>query len=446
MSLKVHQLNGDTTFLLTFSPPFAPEKLSKRFPGDYTILIDPWLRGYSSILHPTFQISRHTSTPAVDSIRDIPRDPDLIIISQDKPDHCHRATLCSLARDTAIKILATPSAARKIRSWKHFDASQIHVLKSYSAANSESVVRIPLPAYSSSSAAGEITIVNVPTKRDMTGLHNAIGITYQPPSTLFTLHAQSTRYPIGAKAVLSQSGISVVRSFPERPRTQAESTTPTKSNFLQPMKRAMSNPNLRRSFSNSSRPRSRADSAVARTQSPDINSERILSILYTPHGVSTRTLEPYIKSHLEPRNALPLSALFHSINTEENPWFMGGRVAAGACGGMQIIKSWGAKYWIGAHDEVKDNRGVATKWIKSRLYEVDEVEAMLEEVGVMDTTVTRLEVGETVNIAGPTDEHNAGLWTRQSMSDRPPVLDIPEPVPPLPQRYARELYATKTSG
>src|ERR1700760_2952743 len=133
MALRIQQLNADTTFLLTFSPTFAPDsstirKKSKRFPGEYTILVDPWLSGHSSILHPAFQISHHTTPPMIASLAQLKQEVDLIIISQDKPDHCHKETLCSWPTKKKVEILATPAAAKKIRSWRHFDPLHVHSL------------------------------------------------------------------------------------------------------------------------------------------------------------------------------------------------------------------------------------------------------------------------------------------------------------------------------
>ena len=375
MALQIQQLNADTTFLLTFAPPFAPDKCGKRFPGDFTILIDPWLSGHSSILHPTFQISHHTSEPVISTLRDIQKKVDLIIISQDKSDHCHKATLCSLFKNERINILATPAAAKKIRSWKHFDARQVHVMKAYNPNNAETVIRIPLQAYSSASAAGEITIANIPSKFDMTGLHNAVGITYQPPSSIFTLNTQFDRYEKGTTVKLSQNGISRPSTAPQRPRTASSSGKPAN---LDQMTAAASNPHL--------------------PQATSYNPKYALSIIYTPHGVPTRTLQPYVQSHLRALNAIPVTALFHSLNIEANPWFMGGQIAAGAPGGVELLKAMEARYWISAHDEVKDNKGVATTWIKSRQYNVGEAEDLLRQQDAGRTRVLKLGNGEVVRL------------------------------------------------
>ena len=399
MALTIKQLNGDTTFLITCSPPFAPDHPARRkkFPGDYTILLDPWLKGHSSIGHPSFQISHHTIEPEITSLKEIREHIDLIIISQDKPDHCHKETLCSLPKERKIDILATPAAAKKIRSWKYFDDRRVHTIKPYNSTDRDTLVRLPLPAYSSGSAAGEITIANIATKLDVTGLHNAIGITYQPPSTLFTLNTQWERYGPGATVQLSSDGITRPATPARRPRTGSGS--PPHPDNKKTLRKSVSYPYLPKAKDEASTPtaRSRADSGIA--QAP-VNHEQVLSVIYTPHGVSPSTISRYLLAHLIPLQALPLTALFHSMNVEQNPWFMGGKVAAGVPGGVELAKLTTARNWVGAHDEVKLNKGAATVFIKSRQYDIEEVKTVLVEAGVSGTRALRLGVGETVRVTG----------------------------------------------
>ncbi|KAK5126337.1 hypothetical protein LTR85_010573 [Meristemomyces frigidus] len=412
MALTVEKLNDDTTFLLAFAPPFTPRKAGRKFPGAFTILIDPWLAGRSSILHPAFQVSHHTSDCVLKSLADLQEQPDLVIISQDKPDHCHKETLCTLPSDTSTRILATPAAAKKIWSWKHFDSSIVHVMKPYNAQKPETVIKISVPAYTSSSSKGQITIANVPTRRDMTGLHNAIGITYRPPGSMLTafegelikltdMMNPSSTSPMLHKACsaikLTEPASSPPPALPNRPRT----TSSPRPVFLDPLGRAQrlpEHPALR-----TTNGRDRADSKLDRPETR-AHKEKTLSVLYTPHGVSYTTLSSYIDRHLRPTAAgAPLTALFHSINTEENPWFMGGIVANGAPGGTVIARQLRAKHWISAHDELKDNRGMATTWIKSKQYTVGEVEQMLKEGQIWkdaDTQVHALGVGESMRIDG----------------------------------------------
>jgi hypothetical protein len=390
MALRVQHLNADTTFLLTFSPPFAPDKTATRFPGDFTILIDPWLNGPSSVFHPSFQVSHHVVEPAIASLKDIQRNVDMIVVSQDKPDHCHKETLCSLPRNSKISILATPAAAKKIKSWRHFDAGRIHVLKPYNASVADSVVNIPLPGYGSvSSRPGRVTIANIPTKRDMAGLHNAIGITYQPPSSVFTLNTQHGRYESGSTVQLSANGVS-------RPSTAPRTRTSSDPPPFTPLDWTSTSYRDKRPGKVPESDHSRVDSGIV---SSATNNEKTLSVIYTPHGLAPHLLKSYLTNHLSTLGALPVLALFHSMTAESNPWFMGGKVALGAPGGVQLAKAvGGVRYWISAHDEEKQNLGLATKWCKSRAYGLEEVSGMLAEAAMGETVVMRLGVGEKAKL------------------------------------------------
>lgn len=399
MALTVTKLNADTTFLLTFTPSIAPSHPSKpiNFPGAFTILLDPWLAGHSSILHPTFQISHHTVEPALTSLADVKQPIDLIVISQDKPDHCHRETLCSLSKDQEVNILATPSAAKKIRSWKYFDERKVHVLQPFRAGDEGTAVRIGIPAYSAGKAGGEVTIANITQKWDLTGLHNAIGITYQPPDTVFTLHEQWGRYDRGTTVRLSAKGFTAPPSLARRPRTSSGDLSPTDE--TKPLRKSLSYPYLPTSSPTSAPaprplPAPRADSAVV---TPPPNPSPTLSVLYTPHGIPASTLTPYIESHLSPLHALPLLLLLHSTTLEQNPWFLGGTVANGAPGGVEIARVTAARNWISAHDEVKDNRGLATVMLRTRRFDGAEMGRVVEGSG---TRVVEVRVGEGVWLEG----------------------------------------------
>ena len=195
MSLTIQHLNTDCTFLLAFSPAYTTEEHPHRFPGAFTVLIDPWLSGGSSILHPSFQYTKHTDKPYITSLADLKQDIDLIVISQDKPDHCHRETLCSLPKHKHVNILATRAAAKKIKSWAFFAEDRIHIIPPYKPEVPDSLITIALPAYTSTSSPGELTIAHLPTKRDLTKVHDAIALTYRPPSTIFSAHSQPSHAP-----------------------------------------------------------------------------------------------------------------------------------------------------------------------------------------------------------------------------------------------------------
>ena len=328
MSLTIQHLNTDCTFLFAFSPAYnTAEEDPHRFPGAFTILIDPWLSGGSSILHPTFQYTKHTDKPHITSLADLKQPIDLIIISQDKPDHCHRETLCSLPKHKHVNILATRAAAKKIKSWSFFDEANIHIIPPYNPHDKDTLITIALPAYTSTGTAGELTIAHLPTKYDLTKVHDAIAITYRPPSTIFS------------------------PSAPAHPSTSPSAPT--------------------------------------------------LSLLYTPHGISPATLNPYVNSHILPHNALPLTALIHAFSHERNPSCLGGSVVRGAPGGLELLAELGGRVqtWISAHDAPLERRGWSVKWLKSRVLGAEEVQGWVKERG-WGTRCVELGSGEVLRLGG----------------------------------------------
>ncbi|KAI9666685.1 MAG: hypothetical protein M1821_004621 [Bathelium mastoideum] len=369
MSVSVKGLNADTSFLLTFSPPIAFPSSPGRFPGSFTILIDPWIRGSSQILSPKFNHSFHTVPPCITSLAQIPQ-PDVVLISQDKPDHCHEETLRTLSPRSDTIILGTVAAAKKIRSWKHFAPEAVDSLRAYNEKDESTVYRITIPPISPSGSPGVVTITLIPAKRDLTGLHNAIGITYRAPCSV--LSARTGSY-IDLPPTPPES--------PQRPQSaqSARPATPT-----------------------------RLVAASPRTlhPSPYNNREKTLSVLYSPHGVSYSLIKPYVCGHLLEEGALPLTCLFHAFNRLENPWYLGGVVAPGAPAGVELARNLYAKTWISAHDEDKENRGVATKKTKVRSYSVEEIEGLLYGDGTnsggkkakSSTKVVRLQAGDEIKI------------------------------------------------
>lgn len=363
MSLTVEQLNADSTFLMTFAPPFAPPAHKEKFPGTFTILVDPWLDGESIMFHPKFASTNHTVPSAIRSLADISSRIDLIVVSQALSDHCHKATLCSLPKDTNIKIVATPKAAAIIQSWKHFRNPIVHVMKPYSKDKEDTIFRVAIEPYSSSSALGEVTISNIARKRDISGVHNAVGITYCPPGTVMTAAngstvnlADMTMMSLSKKA----SKLSLVQNSTKQPSPLSNSSSPSDAKST-------------RTF-DQDRPSTSHANSDRRS-----NYEKVLSVLYTPHGTSLSSLEPYIEQHLTPLRALPFTALFHSMNTESNPWYMGGRICDGAPRAVGIAEAFGTKYWIGAHDEIKEASGYGTKLLQSRTCGMEEAKAMLSD-------------------------------------------------------------------
>lgn len=338
MSLAVKSLNGDTAFLLTFTPPSSPPVAALAspglFPGSFTILVDPWLTGPATILGSFFSISEQTNKPCISSLKELDQEPDLILISQDKPDHCHEETLRQLPRDCESTILAIPAAARKIRSWKHFREDLVHAIPKFDETNKQSFYRFVIPPMSPRGSCGEVTVTWIPAKRDMSSVHHAIGITYRPPCSL--LSATPARY----------------LDLPELP---------------------LSPPASPRSF------RTIASSPRTIVPAPYNDREKTLSVLYSPHGVPYEDVQSYASSHLVNEAALPLTALIHSFDRVENPWYLGGNISAGSPGGMHIARSLYAQTWISAHDADKNNRGLSVKQTRIGKFAADKIESMLCE-------------------------------------------------------------------
>lgn len=407
MSVTVKHLNGDTTFLLTFSPlekekrppsPPSPSPSWSCFPqssGTFSILVDPWLSGPSTMWHPKFLYSKHTVPSCIQNLCDIP-EPNVVLVSQEKPDHCHEATLRQLdPSSTLTTILAEPAAAKRIRAMKHFNPSRIHALPVYSDRRPESVIRFYIPPLTPGGTPGEATIAYISAKLDVAGLHNAIGITYRPPTAAYP----PAQY-FSPSTPLSPSGY--ISVFPHAHPHTLPLTPPDTPNFHEsmirpstsPIQRPRTSPNPRTSlFSNRtssasstplSTPRSTfpshtSTSSISSISSafPHVLSEKTLSIIYSPHGVSYPLLRSYASSHLVASAALPLTALLHSFDRVQNPWWLGGNINAGLPGGVEIAKNLMAKCWISAHDEDKENSGISVMKVATRKHTRSEVSEMV---------------------------------------------------------------------
>ncbi|KAH9880035.1 hypothetical protein J1614_002060 [Plenodomus biglobosus] len=354
MSLSVKSLNGDTSFLLVFTPPAAPLSSPGLFPGSFTILLDPWLVGPSIILNSVFSISQQKHQPCIPHLKDLPLEPDLVLISQHKPDHCHEETLRQLPPDCESTILAIPPAAKKIRSWKHFQPERVHALPKYVEGKGDSLYRIVLPPPTPRGTCGQVTVTWMPAKRDISGVHHAIGITYRPPCT-----------------VLSQLSPNHYLDLPMSPPSSPAS----------PMTITAASPRTI-------------------VPSPNNNREKTLSVIYSPHGVSYDIIKPYATSHLVSESALPLTALLHSFDCVENPWWLGGNISAGSPGGLEMAQNLYARAWISAHDSDKDNRGWAVRRTQIAKTAVDEIRTMLEH----GNTQSKLRNTDVVSL-GPGCEH-----------------------------------------
>ncbi|KAK7540583.1 uncharacterized protein J3D65DRAFT_549717 [Phyllosticta citribraziliensis] len=357
--LVVKALNGDASFLLVFAPSIAPDTPSvAQFPGAFTVLIDPWLTGPAKILTSAFSVSHHQAQPCVSSLADLP-EPDLVIVSQDKPDHCHKETLTQLPPDTQSLIVAAPAAAARIRKWKHFKPNVVQSLPLYSATDQSTILRIELPSFSPLGSPGQVTVSLISQKNDITGLHKAIGITYRAPTSVLTPNRHT------------------LINLPTRPSPSV------KTSSLQTHA---------------------GPGAGVPDASPTRDREPTLSVLYSPHGVPYAALEPFVTAQLVGHAALPLTLLLHGFDRVDNPWFLGGNISTGAeGGGADIARRLMARAWVAAHDGEKRNRGVSVSLLRTRRVGLDEVRRRLavNADGVVkraSTRILRLASGEELRV------------------------------------------------
>ncbi|KAI8624645.1 hypothetical protein F5Y19DRAFT_306481 [Xylariaceae sp. FL1651] len=389
MALTVKHLNSDASFLLSFEPVIPEPIADSVVPRPFTILLDPWLTGPSTIFHPKLSITTHKQPACMSSLIELLQPPDLVIISQHKSDHCNEATLRQLpASGTRTLIIAEPSSARVIKSWKYFDKDKIRTLERWEdprLTGKQSVVRVPVPSLHPGGREGEVTIAYIPQKRDLAGLHNAIGITYRPPPThdmvkqgpqvrFFT--PPSTPKSLVHKSIDAESKPSI--------------TTPTGDTFLLPPTPPISPISIRSVRSTSTliasptyslySPTLRPVTSCQQEQALPMNAyshSRPISLIFSPHGIPYSHLAPYATSHLVAEAALPLTALLHCMDSVNNPWWLGGNICAGVPYGAEIAAKLGARLWISAHDGDKDVRGLATGMLKTRRWKREEIEGAL---------------------------------------------------------------------
>ncbi|TVY35336.1 hypothetical protein LOCC1_G006798 [Lachnellula occidentalis] len=347
MSLTVKHLNADASFLLTFTPIPQDSPSPGQSSRPFTILLDPWISGPSTIYHSRFSNSTHKSPSCVTSLQELP-EPDVVAISQNKTDHCHRETLTQLpAHGGKTIILAEPAAAKMIRGWKYFDEEKVVTLPKWDDSRLRKppvVHRMPIQPLSPGGTMGEVTIAYLSQKADITGLHSAIGITYRAPTSSFD------------------------SSLPPTPPASPASST-------------LSTPAC----------------------------DRALSVIFSPHGCSYKTLSPYIALHLVAEAALPLTALLHCFDRIDNSWYLGGNVCTGFPGGLEIAQKSCAKAWISAHDGDKETTGLATTRIFVEKYDREKVESAISPISEKfpnkrtSTEVVVLKTGEEITLSHSMD-------------------------------------------
>lgn len=378
MSLHIKQLNADASFLLSFEPT-SDDSLPGQKLNPFTILTDPWIVGPSKFIHPILAVSTHRRPPCVSTLPE----PDVVVISQHKSDHCNEATLRQLPPTGRTLILAVPPAAKLIKSWGYFDEDKILTIPRWEETASpgkESIVRVPVPSTEPGGAPGEVTVAYIPQQRDVSGLHAAIGITYTPPRSS---QGVSPRFPVTPPATPDGERAARLDTRPAiTPDNQALHSAPP----TPPASPSQSTRSIRSTQTTSTPPRP----SPSRQNGP-------LSVIFSPHGIAYRDLAPYA-AHLARASALPLTALLHCLDAVSNPWWLGGNISAGAPAGREAAVELGARVWVGAHDGEKEVGGLMTRVLRVRRYKRGEVQRGLRASGggCSGTEVLVLGAGEEV--------------------------------------------------
>lgn len=437
--LSIKHLNTDASFLITFEPlgPTSPHPVRLEA-KPYHILLDPWIVGSSKIFHSKISLTKHKEPACVTSLRELP-EPDLVIISQSKSDHCNEATLKQIPPSSKTIILAEPAAARVIQGWKHFDRRKVWALKKWEEPQTRrggkgrhAVTRIQLPPSVPGGEPGEVTVAFIPQRRDLTGLHAAIGITFRsssrrgagkaaarmakscmlPPCVTIPISPPPTpkshrSYPnlpaVYASAAAAAAAANGAGRSPPPPcppsrlpnghdfatrspftaaaaaadDTGPRSPTPTirsvrSCSTLTPTNTISSTLSAAATLTNN---HPHHTNSILATVAPRPAADRTLSVLFSPHGIPfAGNLESYATTHLVAEAALPLTALLHCFDRVRNPWWLGGDVLLGAPAGRDIAVRLGARCWVSCHDGDKDVRGLATGWVRTWRWDRDTLE------------------------------------------------------------------------
>ncbi|KAJ6446094.1 beta-lactamase superfamily domain-containing protein [Purpureocillium lavendulum] len=372
MALTVKQLNGDASFLLHFEPIEGPSAGPWPAPEPFRILLDPCLED-SYDFNPKASFATHVQVASVSSLQQLPQ-PDLVIVTNARSEHCNETTLRQLAPSgTKTTILAEPAAAKVIRSWKYFDESTVKTLDRWETRTKDrdTVVRVPVPPQVCGGNEGEVTVSLIHQKRDLTGLHSAVAITYRPPPPHASIFRRQATTP-------PKSPTSSVSELPPQIPTPRLSLLQTPDSPVSAILGAFTPP--------ASPDFMKLRTVRSLASIPPQARNRAVSLIYSPYGTSYSCMEPYVTSHLLAEAALPLTAILHPFDTVPHPWGLSGNLGAGVTAGLETARSSGVRVWISARDG-KNVGGLAAKLMYRKKYPREEAEEVIRQaIGQSNST------------------------------------------------------------
>ncbi|KAF3219769.1 hypothetical protein TWF106_006923 [Orbilia oligospora] len=432
MPITLRHITADSTWLITLTSPHNPPSHAP-----FNILVDPWIVGPSEVWHPKFAQNHHTTPSSIQSLEELDPQPDILLISQTKSDHCNEATCRQLSKDGSLQVYTVPGADSIVKSWKHFNPENVHRLRPFTSRRSGRVSRIPIyknPVPSKPATGESITSTSSETDKDkkdkdedeysfetdpsiaaivelaflpalkpweIPSIHIGLGITYTPtqektlpPSPPLTPPSTNLLHPTvsAAHRVPSTITLSTVPSN--------LSTSPSnKSNPINTTTHLDSPNRFPKKPNSPSKPSSKKSINL---KQPGPKNSLTDSLLYTPHGVPPSALTQYLYSL-----PLPLTAFLHCFVKVDNPKWLGGTVSSGLPNALKILTEvkkiraeqarlveepispksncsteypLGVKYLVATHDEEVKLEGFCSHFVKKIKWDVKEVDDELKKV------------------------------------------------------------------
>ncbi|KAF2450662.1 hypothetical protein P171DRAFT_143891 [Karstenula rhodostoma CBS 690.94] len=131
----------------------------------------------------------------------------------------------------------------------------------------------------------------------------------------------------------------------------------------------------------SATPKSRASLSIyGDDDASSIDSDAAECVIYTPHGIPYKSLEPIAKSD-PPLNTLAFLHGLHDVSISAAQ-----QLNLGAKNGVLAQRMLRAKYWVGTHDEVKKGGGLISWFLRRKIWTLED--ALKEAKRVVDSETT----------------------------------------------------------
>ncbi|RVD83863.1 uncharacterized protein DFL_005637 [Arthrobotrys flagrans] len=441
MPITLQHITADSTWLITLTSPHNPPSHTP-----FNILVDPWIVGPSEVWHPKFAQNHHTTPPSIPSLTELNPQPDILLISQTKSDHCNEATCRQLSKDGSLQVYTVPGADSIVKSWKHFNPENVHRLRPFTSRKSGRVSRVPIYKNPVPSKLADESSTSNETNKDKDeedytfetdpsvaaivelAFLPALNEENAPTVPPLTPHSTNLLHPTipTAHQVTSAITLSTVPSnISTSPSTQSNSNNNAHTDSPNQFPKKPAPP-----------PKPSSKKSINLKQ-PGPKNTLTDSLLYTPHGVPPSALTQYLYSL-----PLPLTAFLHCFVKVDNPKWLGGTVSSGLPNALKILTELkkirteqarlteepisprsscstefplGVKYLVATHDEEVKLEGFCSHFVKKIKWEVKEVDEELKKVAGDEALEGRkgkgLNSGDTEGkIEGNGDTENAKAW------------------------------------